>query len=146
MEKAKLAKLNQDAVDTKPQNKCVLLLRAIFCLKTKNSVSKEAELAQISRLSSPKVSGVNANDQTQNDAKQTENEPLLPTGGEVMPEPEETQGDLSNTKSKAAEEIVVDDEVEDDENRAAKQGSTHSVTETDESAPYAPSDHNKDSD
>jgi hypothetical protein len=64
MEKAKLAKLNQDAVDTKPQNKCVLLLRAIFCLKTKNSVSKEAELAQISRLSSPKVSGVNANDQT----------------------------------------------------------------------------------
>jgi hypothetical protein len=63
-----------------------------------------------------------------------------------MAEPEETQGDLSNTKSKAAEEIVMDEEEEDDENRAAKQNSTHSVTETDESAPYAPSDHNRDSD
>jgi hypothetical protein len=64
MEKAKQAKLRQEAADSKPQNKCVLLLRAIFCLKTKNSVSKEAELAQITRLSSHNASGVVANDQT----------------------------------------------------------------------------------
>jgi hypothetical protein len=45
MEKAKQARQRQEAADSKPQKKCVLLLRAVFCLKTKNSVSKEAELA-----------------------------------------------------------------------------------------------------
>jgi len=74
---------------------------------------------------------------------------LLGPGGkaadELIAEPEETQGeDLSNTKSKMGEELVVQEE-EDDENPAAKQNSEQSVTESEESAPYAPSNDNKDS-
>jgi|LauGreDrversion4_2_1035121.scaffolds.fasta_scaffold147390_1 hypothetical protein len=62
MEKAKQLKQRQDSTDFKPQNKCVLLLRAVFCLKTKNSVSKEAELAQITRLSSHNALGTTNNE------------------------------------------------------------------------------------
>ena len=51
MESAKKKHNQSEVIDVKPGNKFVLLLRAIFCLKAKNSVSKEAELAQINRLS-----------------------------------------------------------------------------------------------
>ena len=50
----------------------------------------------------------------------------------------------SKTKSKAAEELAEEVDV-DDENPAEKQNSNDSITESEESAPYAPSDYGKDS-
>ncbi len=50
---------------------------------------------------------------------------------------------MSETKSKVEEQPEVIEE--DEENAKAKQNSNDEITESEESAPYAPSDHNKDS-
>lgn len=70
--------------NTKPQNKCLVCCKAVFCCKTANTVTKEQELAQI-KLAAQTAQSAKGNTDAQLEATTTNFAEAVPESAALLP-------------------------------------------------------------